>query len=335
MSGNYNARSRFKLRDSANVVWSCLWDGSVAIGTRAVDSVNYFFKSTVTGTDSRGHSGTELATLFGSTGAFEGQYIIVDSADITPVPREDGCDAVWSVTTTATDAPGGKGNKIVVLQKKRSAAINTGSQPQFQMIGNLVGSTRRSICIKQKFKLPSNLSDILDSYAAGTGTRWMEFFAVKNGNTGDPNSATDSRFTIQAVRMRTNNVDETGMKYMFQFDSGSGGGTNFWGTSLYSAEGSLVPGVWHEFTMYIEQPATGGVNNLTDGIFRCKIQNLVTGDIVADVSKYGGQFYGPLERKLTRISPVLCYTGGWPATGTIQIEFSDLEISENPRYPLT
>ena len=199
--------------------------------------------------------------------------------------------------------------------------------PQVQTMTYLTGTTRRKICIRQKFKLPSNLSDILDSYATGTGVRWMEFLAIKNGNLTDPNGGTDSRFTIQAVRLN----GETGMCYRFQFDSGAGGGTIYWGP-FHSTEGSLVPGVWHEYIVYFEQPAY--TSDTINGICQVVIKNLVSGEIVATLNKRGGQFYGSLGRNISRISSELCYTGGWPATGQIEISFSDREFSENPRYPL-
>lgn len=333
MSGNYTAKTRFPLRQPANVIWSNLWDNAVTLGTpsNSGTGATSFYKSTVTGDDSRGNASTDVAALFGTTGPYEIQYI-VDKLD-----QDDGrpLSDTFTLSLAPTTAPGGKGNEIIITQKRRRAAVNSGSWPQLQVITNFASSTRRSICISQSFKLPSNLAAIFDSYAPGTGTRWMEFFACKNGNYGDPSGSTDSRFTIQAVRMRTRGgVDETGMRYMFQFDSGSGGGTNFWGTSLYSPEGSLVPGVWHKYTMYIEQPAS--ISDLTTGKFQCIIQNLVTGEIVASVNKLGGQFYGPLGRKLTRISNALCYTGGFPSPAAdIEIRFSDFEISENARYPLT
>lgn len=319
MSGNYTARSKFPLRQSANVIWSNLWDNAVTIGAPATAGEAYFFKSTVTGADSRGYAGSDLASLFGGTGVFEFQYIID--------PSDTVLSSTFDTTVATSTAPGGKGKKITLLQKKRVAAINDGSRPQAQAITYLTATTRRSICIKQKFMLPSNLSNILDSYTAGTGVRWMEFFAIKNGNIGDPNDSTDSRFTIQAVRLN----GETGMKYRFQFDSGAGGGTIYWGP-FHSAEGSLVPGVWHEYTVYFEQPSS--TSDTANGICKVVIQNLVSGEIVATLDQRGGQFYGSLGRKISRISPVLCYTGGWPATGTISIQFSDLEFSSNQRYPL-
>lgn len=320
MSGNYTAKTRLPLRQPANVIWSNLWDNAVTIGAPATSGAAYFFKSTVTGADSRGYAGSDLAALFGGTGVFEFQYIID--------PSDTVLSSTFDTTVAASTAPGGKGNQLTFTQKKRVAAVNDGSRPQAQTMTYLTGTTRRKICIKQKFKLPSNLSDILDSYAAGTGVRWMEFLAIKNGNLPDPNGSTDSRFTIQAVRLN----GETGMRYRFQFDSGAGGGTVYWGP-FHSSEGSLVPGVWHEYTVYFEQPA--GTSDTTNGICQVVIQNLVSGEIVATLNQKGGQFYGSLGRNISRISSELCYTGGWPATGQISISFSDREYSENPRYPLT
>lgn len=319
MSGNITNKPFIKLREPANVIWSNLWDNAVTIGAPATSGAAFFFKSTVTGADSRGYSGSDLAALFGGTGVFEFQYIIAD----TDTVLSDTFDTIVAPTT----APGGKGNQLTFIQKKRKDAINSGSRPQAQTMTYLTGTTRRKICIRQKFKLPANLSDILDSYADGTGVRWMEFLAIKNGNLTDPNGGTDSRFTIQAVRLN----GETGMCYRFQFDSGAGGGTIYWGP-FHSMEGSLVPGVWHEYIVYFEQPAY--TSDTINGICQVVIKNLVSGEIVATLNQRGGKFYGSLGRNISRISSELCYTGGWPATGQIEVSFSDREFSENPRYPL-
>ena len=78
MSGNINAKSRFIVRQPAAVIWSALWDGAETIGaaSNVGTGADYFYKSTVTGDDSRGNAGSDLAALFGTTGPFEIQYIV-------------------------------------------------------------------------------------------------------------------------------------------------------------------------------------------------------------------------------------------------------------------
>lgn len=331
MSGNYTANTRLKLRKPAQPFWSCYWDNLVSLGTRARVSVDYFFKATITGADRRGFSSpADLNSAFGNTGQFEWQYIIVDPTDVTSPDPLVGCDAVWSITTAPTTAPGGKGNELIVTQLKRSSAKwDGGSRPQLNGIYNpSTSSARRKICIKQKFKTPSNFLSTFDGYpVGGDGFGWMELLAIKNGVGG----LTDGRFNIFVGRNFLRG--DTGMCFMCQFDSGSGGGTKYW-RSDFTADGSCQPDTWYEYTYYVEQPATGGKDNLTDGICQCIIQNLSTGEFITVVNRKGGRFYGDSNYPITRLSPILVYTGGYPSAGTLTLKFSDLEFYDEPVYPL-
>ena len=149
-------------------------DSALAKGT------DYFYTNLYTGNDSLGHSTTDFKNAVNTSSFYEREEVIIDPADVVSATYTD-IAAVFSRSSAANDMPGGKGNKIVYTQNKRTDTIwGSKSYPQiWGTIGYRTNITTQLPPLRYSFqiKVPSNLADILTG-RVGAG-EWWEIFGIK------------------------------------------------------------------------------------------------------------------------------------------------------------
>ena len=187
-------------------------------------------------------------------------------------------------------------------------------------------------------KIPDNLADIFvrtDGYGA-----WAEIHAVKCWSA----NSNDARISIIVSRLN----GETGFRLKFQFDNCGfnestlvldGVITPYWYD--YTDEGAIRAGEWYKITYFFKRPPAGK-SDLTNGRAQCVLTRLSTDEQIVVTDRIGGtsllpadaikhvtnsgRFWGYYEHEFTRYIIALCYTGGFPATGTIKWIFSNYEF---------
>ena len=312
----------------AKLLWTSRLDNSVSLGTLdyvppGVPTVPYYAKSDITGTDTMGNSKTQLETALNSTVNYQYANIIVTPDDVgSPTTLADFA-AVYDVSILPNDFPGGKGNKLKIVQKKRSSTKWSGFRPQ-----GLIFTTRtqnaalNTLYVRKKIKIPSNMVDVL-SGSASVG--WCEIDAIKCSH--DIGNTVDLRYSIQVFKLS----GESGLRFICQIDRGSGG--TIIDTSTYpkqTVEGACNPGDTYLLEYYIKRPATGGASNQTDGLYQVVITNLVTNQRYEIANVVGGTHWGVNNGQFSLFYHYLSYTGGFPSSGTFDLEIADLEYWNRP-----
>ena len=182
-----------------------------------------------------------------------------------------------------------------------------------------------------QIKVPSNLTDILTGRVGAD--EWWEIFAIK---ANWDNSKTDSRLTLMLRR----DVNTRALYFQLQFtlfgyNSGTGTYSNYsaaW--NLNSAPGALIPGDVYKVDLYFKPPAT---NVDMSGVAQILIINQSKDTVAMKDKKTNAQMMGAGEFgqginmfNFGRIILAGLYTGGFPATGNIRVEYGNIMIWQGP-----
>ena len=250
---------------------------------------------------------------------------IIAAGDVGSPASTSDVAAVWSKSISATDAPGCIGNKLTITQLKRTPAEWNNETPQYwgmvfyrYMVGT---NALPPLCYRFTVKTPTNLADAI--YNPGS-RGWMETFAIK-GTLDNANN--QHRLGIMLNRGN----GESGIRVYVRFDlfnkdmSGNNisGGTPtlLWG--MLSDEGAIVPGNHYDFYLYFDQR-----NNRTDltGLTEILVIDKTTNTVAFQDSKTGVPTCGYDQANGGRIFFYGLYTGGFPSSGNIVMEYSGCQI---------
>lgn len=250
---------------------------------------------------------------------------IIAAGDVGSPASTADVAAVWSKSISATDAPGCIGNKLTITQLKRTPAEWNNETPQYWgMIFyryNVSTNALPPLCYRFTVKTPTNLADVI--YNPGS-RGWMEIFAIKG--TLD-NANTQHRLSI--VLNRENG--ESGIRVYVRFDLfnkdmngndiSGGAPTLLWG--MLSDEGAIVPGNHYDFYLYFDQR-----NNRADltGLTEILVIDKTTNIVAFQDSKTGVPTCGYDQANGGRIFFYGLYTGGFPSSGNIVMEYSGCQI---------
>lgn len=320
------------------------YDGSFAWPALTA-SGNRFYYADATGTDSGGHNTTTARIALNSPDgvSFRQENIIFRPDNgIGPTDVIAGNDtdvyAVFDRALVANDTPGGRGNKLVLTQLKRTPAEwtstnNSLSAPQFwamimyrfsvnAMSGGVYTYPLPPLCYKFRMKYPANMLSVL---AGNPGYQaWAEHWAIKGG---PDNNNTQHRLAFKSII----DAGETGIRFELRFDlfnknvDGSAipatVPTGLW--NIKSAEGAAIPGDLYDVYVYFDQKSS--VDDLT-GVAQLMVVNLSKNTVamaesITDVPTIG---YDGIPGG--RIMWDGCYTFGFPDGETIQYEYSDHEL---------
>lgn len=299
-------------------------DSALAKGT------NNFYTNIYTGNDSLGHSTTDFKSCVDTTGFYEREEVIIDPLDVVAANYTD-IATVFNRSSAINDFPGGKGNKIIYTQIKRNDVIwGNRSYPQvWGTIGYRTDITKQLPTLRYSFqiKVPSNLTDILTGRVGSD--EWWEIFAIK---ANWDNSKTDSRLTLMLRRdVNTRALYFQLQLTLFGYNSGTGTYSNYsaaW--NLNSAPGTLIPGDIYKVDLYFKPPAT---NVDMSGVAQILIINQSKNTIAMKDEKTNAQMMGDGEFgqginmfNFGRIMWAGLYTGGFPATGNITVEYGNIMI---------
>lgn len=251
---------------------------------------------------------------------------IIASGDIVGAGSASDINAVWSKTITATDAPGCIGNKLVIEQLKRTPAEWNNETPQYWGMVfyryNVSTNALPPLCYRFTLKIPDNFADVLDN----PGYRgWAEIFAEKG--TLDNNT---NQHRISIIIIRENG--ESGLRVYVRFDLFNKlmDGTAItpatvpvllWG--MMSDEGAIVPGRHYDFYLYFNQR-----NDRTDltGVTKILVIDKTTNTVAYQDTKTGVPTCGYDQAGIGRIFMYGLYTGGFPSSGNIVMEYSGCQI---------
>lgn len=326
------------------------FDGSIGYPSPPTASGNRYYYSDATGVDGYGHGSSTIKNILNSatTGVnIRRETILVSPTDTYATGGGDvvfgdyrDIPAVFDHSIVPNDMPGGKGNKIVITQLKRSAQEWKDSYPQTQLM-----FMRRdwqnplpTLCYAFKMKLPANMIDVLADNPSYQG--WSEQLAIKSNI---DNTLTDRRLALKTVR----EAGESQLRFRLDFDiyknalpgtivagvpvaTGSvlpAGPTNFW--YLESALGAAIPGDIYQIYIYFKPPA-GDYTDTTTGLVQILIVNLSKNTIALSGQKSGVAMKGYYNYEMARIYTHAIYTGGWPSSGNIQFEYSDFQFWSRP-----
>lgn len=311
--------------EQPKLLWTSRLDNTFSLGTMdyvpsGVPTVPYYNRSDFSGTDSMGNGKTSLQTALQSTVLWQAYKTIVDPTDVSSPPVLTDFTDVIDFTIAANDAPGGKGNKLIMTQKKRSATKWTGFRPQAASVTTRTQNVPlNSLYVRKKIKIPSNMVDVLSGSAT---VGWCELDAIKCSP--DFGTTVDLRYNVQAQKLQ----GESGLRFVSQIDRGTGS-TNVI-TPGTSTEGFCNPGDWFLMEYYIRRPATGGYNNTTDGLFQVVMTNLNTLAREVILDQRGGIAFGLSNGQLSLFYQYLQYTGGFPSVGTFVLEVAEVEYWDMP-----
>lgn len=297
--------------------YTFLGDGSTSLGTITYVG-DYLARSNITGTDSYGNGNTQLATILNSTIAHNLEPIYdVQTNPGTGTGTPTDWTSQWNMYFRPSTFPGGIGNELVLNQLTRVntewSTLITRPQGGHKITRNQDANPCNTLYFETMMRVPSNLADILDGYV-GTFA-WMEPIAFK---TAASSSNQDGRFSLQ-IGLKTG---ETGFRARWQFDTGATPVMVFWTSDSY--EGSIVPGKEYLIKIWIDRPAAGSLD-IVNGVSQVTMTRLDTNEYIVVADQHGLQFWGASGKPISRIYRT-CYTGGFPATGNIEISFSNLKI---------
>ena len=173
-------------------------------------------------------------------------------------------------------------------------------------------------------KLPANMIDVLADNPLYQG--WSEQFALKSHVN---NSLIDSRLALKTIR----SAGESQLRFRLDFDlfyknlngtdiTPAGAPSNLW--YMQSALGAAIPGDVYDVYIYFKPP----VNNadLVTGLCQILIVNLSKNTIALSAEQYGVPMKGYYNYEMGKILTQGIYTGGFPAIGNIQIEYSGMQF---------
>lgn len=308
-------------------------DGTISYGALAkagdTSTTNYIQSLTNSSNrDSCGYGyGTALFAAFDST--YLGMDLraenIIAAGDVGSPSTAADVAPVWSKTISATDAPNCIGNKITIEQLKRTPAEWNNETPQCWPLvfyrRDFASKVLPPLCYRFVVKIPTNFADVVDN----PGTRgWMEIFAIKGT---ENNNTNQHRLSIQLIR----ESGESGIRIYVRLDlfnkrmdgtTISGGGLELlWG--MMSEEGAIVPGNYYDFYLYFDQRVDR--SDLT-GVTKILVIDKSTNAIAYQDSKTGVPTCGYDQASGGRIYMCGLYTGGFPSSGTITMEYSGCQI---------
>ena len=296
--------------------------------------VNHFYTNTYTGSDSLGYSTTDFKNAVDTTSFYEREEVTIDPLDVVAANYTD-IATVFNRSSAINDFPGGKGNKIIYTQIKRNDVIwGNRSYPQvWGTIGYRTDITKQLPTLRYSFqiKVPSNLTDILTGRVVAD--EWWEIFGIK---ANWDNSKTDSRLTLMLRRdVNTRALYFQLQLTLFGYNSGTGTYINYssaW--NLNSAPGALIPGDIYKVDLYFKPPLT---NIDMSGVAQILIINQSKNTIAMKDEKTNAQMMGDGEFgqginmfNFGRIILAGLYTGGFPATGSITVEYGNIMIWQGP-----
>lgn len=307
------------------LLWSCLFDNAFAYQTKTAGSGTFYTENIDEWTtyDSLGFRFRHLTTVYNTaTGNSNRSEIILASGD-SGSPDTD----VFTKQILANDMPGGKGNKLVLTQLKRTPAKWNSETPQIWPIVNiryLPNNPWPPLIWSFQIKIPSNMSDILTHTSPSLYTAWMEIFALKG--TLDNNN-NQHRLSVQLVRL----PGETGMRFTLRFDLfnkdvngnpiSASSPTFLW--DIRSDEGTLVAG--QVYTVYILFDQKSSIADLT-GKAKFLVVNNTTNTTVVNAMKTGVPTCGYDGAPVGRAYLLGLYTGGFPTVGNVTLEYGNLMI---------
>lgn len=316
----------------AKLLYTNYLDGTISYGAlgKAGTSTTLYLQSltSYTNRDSCGYGyGTAMFAAFNSpTLGMDLRSENIIAADDVSVGDVADVAAVWTKTITATDAPGCIGNKLVIEQLKRTPAEWNDETPQnWGMVfyrRDYATKKLPPLCYRFTLKIPDNFADVLDN----PGSRgWAEIFAAKGTQS---NSATQHRISITIIREN----GESGLRVYVRFDLFNKlmDGTAItpatvpvllWG--MMSDEGAIVPGRHYDFYLYFDQR-----NDRTDltGVTKILVIDKTTNTVAYQDTKTGVPTCGYDQAGIGRIFMYGLYTGGFPSSGTITLEYSGCQI---------
>lgn len=335
MNGIVDALSKVANQSGPQLKWSQLYDNLVTFPDPPTGS-DVFYTSqlgTYTAYDSLGHRPATLFTVLNSITSGVGlrTEFRIGAGDVGSPGSAADVDAVFTRTLAPNDMLGGKGNKVVLEQLKRTPAKWNTETPQcWAMIAYRGNATNPlpALCYQFTVKVPSNLSDILTHTDPATYTGWFEFAAWKDGKS---NSTMYHRYGLVFEKK----PGETGMRFALRFDLfrrdlSNNVISNDTPTALWrmeSEEGTLEDGKQYTVYTYIDQKLD--YTDLT-GETEILIINDTDKTIAMRDSKTGVPTCGYANTPIAR--PIFhgIYTGGFPSTGTIKIEYGNTFIWDKP-----
>lgn len=327
-------------RFDGTFAWPALISGSAS---------NQFYYCDATGTDSGGHNTTTARIALNSPAGvgYRQENLIykpdngIGPTDVIAANSSD-VDAVFTKSLAANDTPGGRGNKLVLTQLKRTPAKwtsnnNSTSTPQCWPLtmyrysvnvnsGGVYTYPLPPLCYKFRMRLPANMASVL---AGNPGAQaWAENWAIKGG---DNNNNTQHRLAFKTII----DAGETGIRFELRFDLFN---KNVDGTALpatqptklwdiKSAEGAAIPGDIYDIYIYFDQRPS--ISDLS-GLAQIMVVNLSKNAITMAGSITGVPTIGYDRIPGGRIFWDGCYTFGFPDGETIITEYSDHEIWSSP-----
>lgn len=295
-----------------------------------------FYYGSWTGADSIGYTPSDLnSALDTSTSYYRTEIIISPGSSISSPPGDvnsgtytDATD-VYSWGTSANDMQGGKGNKFTITQLKRTTVEwNAQSTPQMWM--GIVGrnswasSQIPDLCYSYQVKVPSNLADIMDRRAGFS--EWFETFFIKSNS---DNNLTDSRIAVAWNR----DVTTRAFSWRILFDlfvkdlygTALSSSNNLWG---YSSEpGTLVAGHVYQVNLYFAPPASK--TDMT-GKVQVLIVDQTNNTVALAVTIKNVVMMGYNNHNFARVAMGGLYTGGFPPSGNITLEYGNFMIKQCP-----
>lgn len=320
---------------SPKLKYTHLFDGTLTLPADASLSGTgtAFYYGSWTGADSLDYTPSDLnSALDTSTSYYRTEIIITSGAspsgDVNSGTYTDATD-VYSRSTSANDMPGGKGNKYTITQLKRTPAEwNAQSTPQMWM--GIVGrnswasSQIPDLCYSYQVKVPANLADIMDRRAGFS--EWLETFFIKSNSDND---STDSRIAVTWNR----DVTTRAFSWRILFDlfikdlygTALSSSNNLWG---YSSEpGTLVAGHVYQVNLYFAPPASK--TDMT-GKVQVLIVDQTNNTVALAVTIKNVVMMGYNNHNFARVAMGGLYTGGFPPSGDITIEYGNFIIEQCP-----
>lgn len=335
MTAKQSIFGNIQYQNASNVpklLWTSLFDGTIAITTPDNDPTIYYYTGNITGVDSRGHGAATLNSAFGITGSassFRAEYIMDDI--LVDHPLSD----IFVTTFRPSTFIDGIGNEVEIRQVARNDTEWSGSRPQCELTIELSNSTEainEYYCTKM-FEVPANIIDILDRPA---GAWTVAGFVIEDVKCG-PTATNDARILINLIKVQ----GETGLRLRAQLDNsgtdtltgvtnGVIAGLDADGVIDYGQtdEGAILPGKQYRLGYWIKRSA--GRADLSTGRFVADVTRLDTKEKFNIIDKTGGQFWGYHSHHFKRFFPVICYTGGFPSTGDITIKYSNIQYWSKP-----
>lgn len=314
----------------AKILYTNYLDGTISYGalTKASNTLYTETLNNYSNRDTCGYGyGSALFSALNSalSGVDLRSENIIAAGDVGSPASTADVAAVWSKSISATDAPGCIGNKLTITQLKRTPAEWNNETPQYWGMVfyryNVGTNVLPPLCYRFAVKIPTNFADVI--YNPGS-RGWMEIFAIK-GTLDNANN----QHRLSIVLNRENG--ESGIRVYVRFDlfnkdmSGNnisdGTPTLLWG--MLSDEGAIVPGNHYDFYLYFDQR-----NNRADltGLTEILVIDKTTNTVAFQDSKTGVPTCGYDQANGGRIFFYGLYTGGFPSSGNIVMEYSGCQI---------